>query len=697
MIALNVLSPHTQRKKYSYFRSIALFMIFKNSQIDHINKLYRQMKTKRDLLNILNLIKSWTSKEGSPEIGFNQLNYYISNESLGKRYKQFEISKKSGGVRVINSPVLGLKVIQRCLNHLLSIVFKTHDAAFGFVIGKSIVDNANIHTNNTFVYNIDLKDFFPSINQARIWGRLQYPPFNLNKKCQRLDLANVIATLCCCQQLQKANEKPISVLAQGAPTSPILSNIIAFRLDFYLSAVAKRFGAHYSRYADDITFSSMNNIYTERHEFIQEVERIIKAESFEINPVKTRLQKDGYRKEVTGIVVNEKPNVRKKYIKDIRKWIYLWETYGFEKAELLFQKDYGKEKKSLVMYPVLLGKIEFLKMVRGEKDSLSNKLEIRLNHLSKGTALKKEKKIRGVKVPLEHKPKIVVKHLKKFTKNDSDLKFSTHIWDIYDKSIDLFLEGVDKEFTEFSRDLNSLKPTLNAKIFSFLLRTDVSESGWGEHRIKFGWSSPELKTLYDNPVKRYSYPGDVVIPEEYRLIVEGKSIQKFSQIIDLFKSEIEIREENNQLRKLLIKKFDAHLSSFNYPIFENIEGVSFFTDVQTLSSALDLVFQSFKNRPQYPSLKFSIVRLEDYSVELRLTQVGSFSSFKSKDDLKFRLDGGDFGTLAGKLKNLCDWSIESKFNDGCFRINLLVSDMNIDRLYPIDDCEGFTYIFRFYR
>jgi len=697
MIAINVLSPHTQRKKYSYFISIALFMIFKSSQIDHINKLYRQMKTKRDLLNILNLIKSWTSKDESPEIGFNQLNYYISNESLGKRYKQFEISKKSGGVRVINSPVLGLKVIQRCLNHLLSIVFKTHDAAYGFVKGRSIVGNASIHTNNTFVYNIDLKDFFSSINQARIWGRLQYPPFNLNKKCQRLELANVIATLCCCQQLTKATEKPVSVLAQGAPTSPILSNIIAFRLDFYLSAVAKRFGAHYSRYADDITFSSMNNIYSERHEFIQEVERIIKAERFEINLVKTRLQRDGYRKEVTGLVVNEKPNVRVKYIKDIRKWIYLWETYGFEKAELLFQKDYGIENKSLSMYPVLLGKIEFLKMVRGEKDSLANKLEIRLSHLLKGTVLKKEKKIRKNTIPIVHKPKTVVKCLKKFTVNDSDLKFSTHIWDTHNKPIDAFLEGVYEEFNEFSLELNSLKSTLNAKIYSFLLRSDVSKNGWGEHRIKFGWSSPELKILYDDPMKRYSYPGDVVIPEDYRVIVDGKSIQKFSQIIDLFKSEIEIREENNQLRKLLVKKFDTHLSSFNYPIFENIEGVNFFTDVQTLSSALDLVFHSFKNRPQYPSLKFSIVRLEDYSVELRLTQVGSFSSFKSKDDLKFQLNGGDFGTIAGKLENLCDWSIESKFNDGCYRINLLVSDKNIDKFYAIDDCEGFTYIFRFYR
>jgi hypothetical protein len=133
-------------------------------------------------------------------------------------------------------------------------------------------------------------------------------------------------------------------LPQGAPTSPTISNIICERLDRRLSGLAKRFGLNYSRYADDITFSSMHSVYEKNSEFINELHRIIADQSFDIKDSKTRLQKSGYKQEVTGLVVNQQANVNKRYIKELRMWIYLWEKYGYNTAYKYFVVKYIKDK-----------------------------------------------------------------------------------------------------------------------------------------------------------------------------------------------------------------------------------------------------------------------------------------------------------------------------------------------------------------
>jgi hypothetical protein len=159
----------------------------------------------------------------------NQLNYHYTPKANRKRYVQFTVKKKSGAERVISAPNNGLKEIQKCLNLVFQLVHEPNPAANGFVPGKSIVDNALIHAGSFYVYNIDLKDFFPSIDQARIWGRLKKPPFNLNETQKRLDLANIIASLCCHEmEVERIDNTGVfvkvlkAVLPQGAPTSPVL-------------------------------------------------------------------------------------------------------------------------------------------------------------------------------------------------------------------------------------------------------------------------------------------------------------------------------------------------------------------------------------------------------------------------------------------------------------------------------------------
>lgn len=368
-------------------------MKLETKNINEIKDAFASMRSKDDFLELLNYCKKLLYGENYNPFEIKQLNYYSNVNVNRNRYLSFVVKKKSGDDRIIHAPKNGLKAIQKCLNLILQIVYQPHKAASGFVPGKSIVDNAKHHIGSIYVYNIDLKDFFPSIDQARIWGRLKNAPFNLNESNGNEILANIIAALCCQEMLvERIDEnknwiKVIkNVLPQGAPTSPTISNIICERLDVRLTGVAKRFGLKYSRYADDITFSSMHNVYQNNSEFLAEVERIITDQNFTIKQSKTRLQKQGYRQEVTGLLVNDKVNVQKRYIKQLRTWLYLMEKYSYEKANAYFLQHYisdkGHVKKNIpVMQNVIAGKLEYLKMIKGYDNALYLKLKNRFEKL----------------------------------------------------------------------------------------------------------------------------------------------------------------------------------------------------------------------------------------------------------------------------------------------------------------------------
>lgn len=454
------------------------FMKLEQANIEKIRVAFQKMQTREDLLYIMNEAKLLIYGEKTIPFELKQLNWYANTSICKKRYTEFKIKKKSGTERTIHAPVKGLKVLQKTLSLILQCVYEPNDNAVGFVRNKSIVDNAKIHIGNKYVYNIDLKDFFPSVDQARVWKCLQLKPFNLNiessedpkymkwedfkkeylqtdelvnflkgkgrmfantpygtiyvannfdidkekyvllgssslktvdgkslegtlwlvnkiPKTTRINIANIIASLCCTEmEVERKNkigewEKEIrNVLPQGAPTSPVITNIVCQRLDFLLSGVAKRFGLKYSRYADDITFSSMHNVYQPESEFIKELHRIIEEQKFHIKDIKTRLQKDGFRKEVTGLLVNEKVNVQQRYIKQLRMWLYYWERYGYERASDFFLRQYVFDKGHIKkgnsdMANVISGKLDYLKMVKSANNKTYIKLKRRFDSLNK--------------------------------------------------------------------------------------------------------------------------------------------------------------------------------------------------------------------------------------------------------------------------------------------------------------------------
>jgi retron-type reverse transcriptase len=234
-------------------------------------------------------------------------------------YVTFQVPKKSGGMRQLSAPHRDLANAQLWI--LINILEKipTHAAAHGFVPGKSTMSNAVPHVGRASVTNLDLKDFFPSITFLRVKGIFQelgYSPA----------AATILALLCTESPRSKVqyNGRTFYVatgpraLPQGACTSPALSNLLARRLDSRLDGIAKKLGFTYTRYADDLTFSGTAEAAAKTGYLLARVRHIVADECLVVNEEKTRVQRPNRRQTVTGIVVNQRPNISRRTTRRLR-------------------------------------------------------------------------------------------------------------------------------------------------------------------------------------------------------------------------------------------------------------------------------------------------------------------------------------------------------------------------------------------
>lgn len=357
---------------------------FKKEAKDVFKKVFSSIKKREDLVFLLNSIApAIYGIENKEPFHLKHLTYYGNPNISTNRYVTFEIKKKSGKTRIIHSPASGLKSILRCLGYILEAIYEPNPSVMGFVAKRSVVDNAKRHIDMQYVYNIDIQDFFHSFDRNRVKMGLWKYLFDMDN--EKEDLAFFLAALC--THPIEIDGKIKTVLPQGSPVSPILTNMLCQNLDRRLQGLAKRYRIRYTRYADDITFSSNRNVF-ENVEFQEELKRIIEDDQkLKINPHKTRLQKKGYRQEVTGVIVNEKLNVHRNYLKQVRMWIYYMEKYGINKAEHLFRNDYIRDKGhvkniSNPMLSVVMGKLLYLKMVKGEEDSVYKRLKMRFDKVT---------------------------------------------------------------------------------------------------------------------------------------------------------------------------------------------------------------------------------------------------------------------------------------------------------------------------
>lgn len=337
---------------------------------EEIKLRFSQINNVKEFTSLLNYIENiiYNSNKELYPITFKHL--YFLSKTKDIRYKQFSISKKNGELRIINAPDNLLKRVQNLINILLQIIFKSHShyCSNGFLIGKDIKRNAIPHTNKRFVLNIDIKDFFPSVNFRRIKVVLELAPFKLTESREKI--AFIIANLGTYN----------GYLPQGAPTSPILSNIITRKLDRKISKFCIQSKVKYSRYADDLSFSSNNNLFDDN--FIQSISKIIEEENFKINDKKTRIRSNRESQQVTGLIVNEKVNVKKEYLQKVRAMINNWEKGGLIYAEEVFKTHQPINKINYNFKSVLLGHLSFLKLIKGDDHISTKKLRLKFSLLN---------------------------------------------------------------------------------------------------------------------------------------------------------------------------------------------------------------------------------------------------------------------------------------------------------------------------
>lgn len=249
--------------------------------------------------------------------------------STVSHYRRFTIPKKTGGERTISAPMPRLKRAQYWVLDALLARAPLHEAAHGFVPGRSIVTNAAAHVGRDVVVNLDLKDFFPTLDYRRIKGKFRGLGY-------AEPVATVLALICTepdvdaveidGQRLYAARGP--RRLPQGAPTSPALTNLVCTRLDARLAGLAASLGFAYTRYADDLTFSASGEAAGKVGPLLKYVHAIVAAEGFTVHPDKTRVMRRGRHQEVTGLTVNERVAVPRETLRRFRALLHGIERHG---------------------------------------------------------------------------------------------------------------------------------------------------------------------------------------------------------------------------------------------------------------------------------------------------------------------------------------------------------------------------------
>ncbi|WP_150912797.1 retron Ec67 family RNA-directed DNA polymerase/endonuclease [Marinobacter halotolerans] len=363
----------------------------------------RAVKTKSELAKLLGIKPSF-------------LTYQLYVVGLASQYKNFHIPKKSGGLRSITAPDAKLKSIQSALSNLLldcvdeinketfprselanekaqhakvlkikcnSARTKQPSLSHGFERKRSILTNAMVHVGQKNVLNIDLQDFFASFNFGRVRGFfIKNREFSLTP-----EIATTIAKIACFN-----NELP-----QGSPSSPVITNLITHSLDIKLAGLAEKYSCLYSRYADDITFSTREETFP--HQIMRETrgeyqpgKRLrseIRRSGFTINNKKTRILYRSSRQDVTGLVVNQKPSVKKEYWRTARAQCHsLFRTGKFTKSTdgQIFEGNINE----------LEGQLNFIDQVDHynrlrQKPALNPRYHLKKDELSKNKDSKKKR------------------------------------------------------------------------------------------------------------------------------------------------------------------------------------------------------------------------------------------------------------------------------------------------------------------
>lgn len=275
----------------------------------------------------------------------------ISNEPE-KFYREFEITQRNGKKRIINEPMASLKEIQRWIKYYILDRIEISSYAKAYRVGYSIKDNARYHRKQDVIISVDIKNFFGNIKIKRV--------YNVFSDCgYTAEVAMLLAKLCCLDDC----------LPQGAPTSPVISNIVMRDVDHRLASIANKRNLRFTRYADDITFSGeikekdVDNV-------LKNITNVLDRKRLYLNDKKTKILKKHQRQMVTGIVVNEKMQVSRSKRKKIRTQMHYIEKFGLENH----LKTTGENRSNYVKH--LHGLIQYCLFINPKDKDMRGYLEV---------------------------------------------------------------------------------------------------------------------------------------------------------------------------------------------------------------------------------------------------------------------------------------------------------------------------------
>jgi hypothetical protein len=316
--------------------------------------------------NLENLKNITTLNKFAKLLGYKpkMLSYLLYQLPDKEKYYSFDIPKKSGGTRTINAPNEKLKLLQKKISNLLYECYKQISEdnknrpkmSYGFQKELTIFENCSNHKKRRYVFNIDLKDFFPSINFGRVRGFfIKDRAFGLHEK-----IATLIAQTVCFK-----NELP-----QGAPTSPIISNLLAQILDVRILKLTRMVGVRYTRYADDLTFSTNNKVFPKEIAYQDNnnwnlgnsLREIIEKAGYEVNENKTNMQYRTSRQTCVGLTVNKKVNIKQEYYRKARAM-----CNNLFRNQMFYITENDKEKQDNTL-PQLNGILNFIYTIKRKYD-----------------------------------------------------------------------------------------------------------------------------------------------------------------------------------------------------------------------------------------------------------------------------------------------------------------------------------------
>ncbi len=358
-------------------------------------------------------------------------------------------------------------------------------------------------------------------------------------------------------------------------------------------------------------------------------------------------------------------------------------------SDINFQDSNGKT--SLIL-ACELNKIDIVKYL------LTKNIDLNIEDTNLKKAIQYVKDYELIKLFLaslkkQHQPQKLVKILSNFT-IDKPIKYTTHDWDFGELkkeygNFDGYMNAVKKQFYSMKTELEELSPNLYKKIYTFLIQENPDENySWcSKTHINIGWSSLE-------GLREHCDSGN--LPRDFNLqkpiFMGRKQLVTFGEVINLFKQEIEIRADFKNLEQIFLSQnIQLDLSA------AKLNTRQFYTDTQKFSNVLGKIFYDMGNRKDFKNIEVTTTELDDRSIEIKIIQLDSNSTRSPIELLERAKEAGDISDIKESLKNLCDWSIESSFEDENSRVNFLhsnnVKDVEILETKP----KGFTHILRFYK